>query len=120
MHNVRDYVSGLKNGRFLGYHCRSCNHEWLTSVELCPFCGSSEIEDKEFPRSGKVLAYTVQHVVPEELQQKAPFAIAVIRLENGSKLQARIENYKPELGNLIGKSVHLSGGNENGLLFDLN
>jgi hypothetical protein len=120
MHNVRDYASGLRNGKFLGYRCRSCGHEWLTSVEICPFCGSIEIEDKEFPKNGKILAYTVQHVVPEELQQKAPFVIAVIELENGAKLQARIENYRPELGNLIGRNVRMSGGSESGLLFDLN
>lgn len=119
MHTVRDYASALKKGQLLGFHCQSCSREWLTSFNVCPFCGSSSIVDAVLPAKGRVLAYTYQVVVPEQLQSKAPYVIAVIELSDKSRIQARIENYSTIMGNIIGRDAVMSGGDESGLVFRL-
>ncbi len=119
MHSVGDYVSALKNDELLGYHCDSCNREWLTTLNFCPFCGSSRVVEAKLPKGGKVLAFTFQNVVPEHLQSKAPYAIGVIALSNESRIQARIDNYDASMGNIIGKEVTMVHGDESGLVFRL-
>lgn len=119
MHSVRDYAPALKRGELLGYHCQSCGREWLTSLNVCPFCGSSKIKDVSLPKKGKILAYTFQNVVPEQLQSKAPYVIAVIELTDKSRIQARIEDYMPSMGNIIGREVNMLRGDESGLVFRL-
>lgn len=119
MHSTRDYLLALKKGELLGYRCNSCRREWLTSLNYCPFCGSNSITDAELPKDGRVLAFTFQNVIPENLQSKGPYVIAVIELRDRSRIQARIEYYDASMGNIIGREATMLHGDESGLVFEL-
>ncbi|MGC8663464.1 MAG: Zn-ribbon domain-containing OB-fold protein [Thermoplasmata archaeon] len=118
MHNVQEYINSLKNGKIIGFECNVCHHRWLTILNYCPICGSNDIKDVELSKSGKILSFTIQKVVPTQLQDKAPYLIAIIQLDDGSKVQARIENFNNNT-DLIGKEVYFEKGGEEGLIFKL-
>ncbi|MGC8619398.1 MAG: Zn-ribbon domain-containing OB-fold protein [Thermoplasmata archaeon] len=117
MHYVKDYLNSLKEGNLLGFECNSCKHRWLTIQNFCPNCGSHDIKDTYLSKRGKIVTYTILDVVPTNFKDKAPYAIAIIELEDGSRIQARIENIKDK--DLLGRDVTFEKGDEEGLLFKL-
>lgn len=119
MHSVRDCVSSLSKGELLNIDAFRARKKWLTSAEICPFCGSAKIDDILLPKNGIVLAFALQNVVPEKFEGKAPYVIAVIQLSDGSKLQARIEDYQKSFGNIISRNASISRDDTNDLVFAL-
>lgn len=118
MHGVNDYLAAIKNGKILGFECNVCHSKWLTILNYCPNCGSGNIIDSELSKTGKVLTFTIQKVVPTQFQEKSPYAIAIIELDDGAKIQARIENIKNN-EDLVGKKVMFERGGEEGLIFKI-
>ncbi|MGC8716226.1 MAG: Zn-ribbon domain-containing OB-fold protein [Thermoplasmata archaeon] len=118
MHDVYAYMENLKAGKIIGFECSECHNKWVTILNYCPVCGSENINDSELSTSGKVLTFTIQKVPPTQYQGKAPYAIAIIQLDDGAKVQARIENLNGIL-DLVGKEVIFDKGGEEGLVFKI-
>ncbi len=118
MHDVQAYMDGLKAGKIIGFECNECHNKWVTILNYCPVCGSENVKDSELSTSGKVLTFTIQKVPPTQYQEKAPYAIAIIQLDDGAKVQARIENLNGIL-DLVGKEVIFDKGGEEGLVFKI-
>jgi hypothetical protein len=58
---------------------------------MCPKCLSKDLEWKESPKQGKLLTYTVIHVSPQQFQSLAPYAVGIVKLENGAHLAGMIK-----------------------------
>ncbi len=82
--------------RLEGTRCRSCGRVFYPPKPMCPICGSRDVERIVLPQRGKVITWTVQHVVPEGYRVRAPLVIAIIELENGAKVLSALADVDPE------------------------
>ena len=76
--------------RLIGSKCSSCGAEFFPPVYKCRKCGSEKLKDKEMPRSGKIMTYTLLHEPLPGFEAQAPFYLAVVKLENGARVLAQV------------------------------
>jgi uncharacterized protein len=76
--------------RLIGSRCESCGAEFFPPVYRCKKCGSDGIADKEMPQTGKILTYTQLHEPLPGFEALAPFYLAVVRLDNGTRVLTQI------------------------------
>jgi len=53
------------------------------------------IEEK-LPETGRVLSYTVIRYAPRGFERQVPYVVALIELDNGTKLISQLTDVKPE------------------------
>ncbi|HSP05717.1 MAG TPA: OB-fold domain-containing protein [Acidobacteriota bacterium] len=98
--------------------CPSCSGTYLNDVDLCPRCSQVvQTVQEQVPGTGKVYSYTRVHVSPEQFKHIVPYYLAIVQLEAGPRLMARL---KTEDGDnvRIDAPVELVGV-ENGYIFAL-
>ncbi len=103
----REFVEEAKKGRIVGYRCECGKH---TIREICPFCGSRDLEKEIEPEEGRVITCTKIFVAPKEFSSEAPYTVALVELSNGMRLMVRVEREVE-----IGKEVRFSGVKESAL-----
>jgi len=91
--------------RLIGSRCKECGAEFFPPVYRCRKCGSENVEDKEMPKSGKILTYTVLHEPLPGFEAQAPFFLAVVELENGGRVLTQIVD-SPDESVKIGARAH--------------
>jgi uncharacterized OB-fold protein len=57
---------------------------------LCPKCYSKDLSWVELKGSGELLTYTVIHVAPKQFETLAPYAVGIVKLEEGPQLLGMI------------------------------
>ena len=76
--------------RLVGSVCKDCGEEFFPPVYRCKKCGSPHIVDKEMPRTGKIMTYTVLHEPLPGYEAQTPLYLAVVKLDNGARVLAQI------------------------------
>src|SRR5215471_9521285 len=76
--------------RLVGSKCLNCGDEYFPPVYRCRSCGSEKIEDKEMPKTGRIVTYTQLHEPLPGFEAQAPFYLAVIELQNGARVLAQV------------------------------
>lgn len=81
--------------RLMGSKCEECGAEAFPPVYRCRKCGSEKISDREMPRSGKIVTYTILHEPLPGFEAQAPFYLAVVELENGARMLSQVVDSEP-------------------------
>ena len=76
--------------RLIGSRCVDCGKEFFPPVYKCKACGSERIKDKEMPRTGKIMTYTILHEPLPGFDAQAPLYLAVVKLDNGAKVLSQV------------------------------
>jgi len=76
--------------RILGNICENCQQEYFPPVSVCRRCRSTKLKDKEMPRQGTLLSYTLQKESIYGFEDQEPMVFALVKLENGVKIIAQI------------------------------
>jgi len=76
--------------RLIGSKCVDCGDEFFPPVYKCKGCGSEHIKDKEMPKTGKIMTYTVLHEPLPGFEAQAPLYLAVVKLDNGARILTQI------------------------------
>ena len=76
--------------RLIGSKCSACGDEFFPPVYRCRGCGSETLKDKEMPKSGKIMTYTLLHEPLPGFEAQAPLYIAVVKLDNGARILTQI------------------------------
>jgi uncharacterized OB-fold protein len=76
--------------RLLGNKCAGCGAEYFPPVYRCKNCGSEQLQDKEMPRTGKIVTHTELHEPLPGFEELAPFHLAVVELTNGVRILTQI------------------------------
>lgn len=90
------FIEALKKGKLMGTKCKKCGAKYLPPRADCK-CGSSEVEWYEAPTRGKLFCYTLVTFPPESMIKYAPYILAVVELEDGSRLLAQITDVSPKI-----------------------
>lgn len=94
----------LNEERLMGSRCKKCGSIYLPPRPICIKCYSSDMEWVEMKGKGKLAAFTCIHVGPPWMIEQGydrnhPYCSGVVELEEGVKIDARIEEVdanKPE------------------------
>ncbi len=98
------YEQFLKEERLMGSRCKRCGALFLPPRALCAECHNGELEWVEMRGKGKLAAFTCITVGPpfmleEGYDREHPYCVGVVELEEGVKIDARLEGIdatKPE------------------------
>jgi len=74
----------------IGSRCRDCGAEFFPPVRVCKKCGSRNIEEKEMPKTGALIAYTKLSEPAQEFKEYSPIYLGLIRLDNGVNIISMI------------------------------
>ena len=76
--------------RLIGSKCTDCGDEFFPPVYRCRGCGSDRIKDKEMPKTGKIMTYTILHEPLPGFEAQTPLHLAVVELENGARVLSQV------------------------------
>ncbi len=99
-----------------GYICRTCGWTDFHPVKLCPRC-NGEVTQTILPGKGRIVTYTEIRYPPKGFENQAPYVVAIIDIENGPRVIARISNSIREVK--VGSMVTLASSKESPLEFRL-
>ncbi len=90
------YNQFLNEEKLMGNRCTDCNALYLPPRPLCVKCNSSNMEWTEMKGTGKLAAFTIIAIGPpfmieEGFDRKNPYCVGVVELDEGVKIDARIE-----------------------------
>jgi uncharacterized OB-fold protein len=87
--------------------CQGCSKVLYPPRQKCPSCGGREFETVVLPRKGRVVTHTVVRVPPSRFSGQAPVPIALVELEDGTRIMVQVADL-PDLSRLqIGMPVRL-------------
>jgi uncharacterized OB-fold protein len=94
--NVENFYRYCAERRLMGVKCAKCGAILWPPREVCPKCLGGELEWCEFRGRGKLLTYTIIHFPPSQFQALAPYAVGIMKLEEGPQMPGMVRNVKLE------------------------
>jgi hypothetical protein len=76
--------------------CGGCGRTHYPPRAICDRCGGREMVAGRLPESGKVLTWSVIRVAPPAFAQEVPYAVAVIEMQDGTRLTCQLADVAPE------------------------
>ena len=93
----RLYFEGTAAGELRIRHCRSCGNLFRFAHAWCPSCWSQDLDFKVASGRGRVETFTVVHQAPyPSFEDRIPYVIALIELEEGVRMMSNIVGCDPE------------------------
>jgi len=93
---VENFYKFCAQGKLMGVKCVSCGNVISPPRVICPKCFASKFEWMELRGRGRLLTYTIIHFPPSQFQALAPYAVGILKLEEGPQLPGMIKNLKLE------------------------
>jgi len=76
--------------------CRECGSRHYPPRAVCDSCGSRDMEPVSMALTGKVLSFTVIRVAPPDLAEQAPYVVAVLEMDDGTRTMAQVADVAPD------------------------
>lgn len=104
------HQAALDQGKFLIQHCSQCKRHIYFPRELCPHCGSDQVQLVAPGGRGTVHAVTTVRRKPEA---GGDYNVSLVDLDEGVRLMSRIANLPVDavrIGQRVQARVQLDGG----------
>jgi uncharacterized OB-fold protein len=92
---IEEYLKNIQEGVFRAYKCVDCGMVIAPPSGSCYGCGNNNMEWTDVSGKGKLVSFTVIHVAPEEFVEEVPYYVAIIELEEGTRVSARLLGFDP-------------------------
>ena len=94
------YEQYLKEERLMDSRCQECDARYVPPLSICVKCFRSEMEWVEMKGKGRLAAFTCITIAPpfmiaQGYNRKNPYISGVVELEEGGRVDARIEGLDP-------------------------
>ena len=76
--------------------CSECGAVSLPPKPICTSCLSTDFDWVEMEGVGKLLSYTVIHVVPDQFKSIAPYSVGIVEFKKGLRLPGMIRDVADE------------------------
>jgi uncharacterized protein len=87
----KGYWDAAKERRFVVQECRACGKAIMYPKRVCPHCLSDDLGWRASPGQGEIYAVTTQLAGPPTgFDDRLPFVLAIIRLDEGVQLMSNI------------------------------
>lgn len=73
------------------YECTQCQKKFIQRKWVCPACKDTEFHQKEINGEGTVFSFTRIHISSSEFTHLTPYTVALIDLNDGVRVTARLE-----------------------------
>ena len=81
------FVEGLQQGQIRYQHCSACGAAQTLARYACRACGSTELQWRTARGAGRVYSVTTVARAPsDEFRPLAPYALAIVELDEGPRL----------------------------------
>ena len=70
--------------------CDACGHVFFYPRLHCPKCLSDQVEWFKASGKGSLYSYVINHRPPPGFEEEAPYAIAIVHLEEGPRMMSNI------------------------------
>jgi uncharacterized OB-fold protein len=98
------YELFLNEKKLMGSRCKGCGTQYVPPRSICIDCYGSDMEWVEMQGKGRLAAFTCINIPPpfmiaQGYNRKNPYCTGVVELEEGARVDARIEGVdcaKPE------------------------
>ena len=80
----------IDEGKLMAAKCNKCGEILLPPRPICNKCYSKDLNWVELKRRGKLLTYTIIHVAPKQFETLAPYAVGIVKLDDGPQLLGMI------------------------------
>lgn len=87
---LKGFFEEARAGRLSAIRCGSCGELAIPPKELCPSCHERRWELVPLHGTGSVVSFTVIRIPPRGRLAEAPYAVAVVKLDEGVSLLGRI------------------------------
>lgn len=94
---VADFRAGLASGKLLIQNCSDCGKPNMWPRYACPHCQSENLGWVESAGQGTLHTFCVlRQGAPEGFEEDLPYAIGVVKLDEGVQLLVRLEPDAPD------------------------
>jgi uncharacterized OB-fold protein len=76
--------------RYEAAKCTGCGKVFFPPRLVCNSCRGREFTQVHLAQTGKVETFTVIHVAPSGFTDQAPYAVGIIKLDDGVRITAQI------------------------------
>jgi uncharacterized OB-fold protein len=76
--------------------CKKCSSIHFPKRLVCPECGTREFETIRLSGKGELTTFTIIRVAPSGFGDLAPYAIGVVKLEEGIQVMGQVVDCNPE------------------------
>jgi uncharacterized protein len=87
---LKGFFEEAREGRLSAIRCGGCGELAIPPKELCPSCHERRWELVPLHGTGSVASFTVIRIPPRGWLPEAPYAVAVVKLDEGVSLLGRI------------------------------
>ncbi len=103
----RPYWEGLAQGELRIQHCNTCSKAVFYPRSICPHCHADSLSWIVASGKGTIYSYTVAHQGFGPFAADVPFIIAIVELEEGTRMMSRIVD-APRERVVVGATVHVT------------
>ncbi len=91
--SIKRFLKYISEGELKGLKCNKCSNIIAPPRLKCNICGSSEFKWVDLSGKSRLLTYTIIHVPPKKFASESPYAIGIVQLDEGPRLEARITGF---------------------------
>jgi uncharacterized protein len=92
---TQPYWDGAREGRLMLPWCEDCGKPHFHPRAICPHCGGATLAWREASGRGRLHTYVINHKPGKGFEDRVPYVIAVVELEEGPRLLTNIEIADP-------------------------
>jgi uncharacterized OB-fold protein len=92
---TRPYWDAAREGRLVLPWCEACGQPHFYPRALCPHCGGARLSWRQASGRGRLHTYVINHKAAKGFEERVPYVIAVVELEEGPRLMTNIEIADP-------------------------
>jgi uncharacterized OB-fold protein len=93
---IKQFLNFIKQGELKAVKCKKCSAIILPPKFKCSLCETLDFEWVSLNGKGKLLTYSVIYVPPKRFKEQAPYAIGIVELKEGVKVEARLKGFNVE------------------------
>ena len=87
---TQDFWDGAKAGHLRLQRCTACSHTYFPPRNFCPNCASRAVESFTASGKGRLYSYVINHRPARGFEEEAPYAIAVVELNEGPRMMTNL------------------------------
>ena len=87
---LKNFFEEARAGRLTAIRCAECGVLAVPPKEFCPACQHRRWEPVPLNGTGQVTSFTVIRIAPRGRASEAPYAVAVVKLDEGVSMLGRV------------------------------
>ncbi|HKZ93640.1 MAG TPA: Zn-ribbon domain-containing OB-fold protein [Candidatus Bathyarchaeia archaeon] len=92
---IESFYKFVGEGKLMAAKCINCGAVTLPPRPACSKCLSQNLKWIPVDEECKLLTYTMIHVSPKEFESKVPYALGIVKFDDGSQLLGMIRDIEP-------------------------